>query len=282
MKKIYLAIVLISLIWACNPSLDYDIHGYSEKIIVEGFISNNEFPLVYLSLNVPLWQEVDSSTILSKVIRTAKVTVSDGEVTEVLTSRWDKTHFPPYVYSGTELKGKVGKTYYLTVEYSGYKLTSTTTIPNVAKVKNIVSLPQADNDTLRLLAMVIDIDTTERVGYRFYSKKKVDGLFVETQVTYNENFNLTGEQTFLVSPSPDVSQPSFSQGSMFLKSDTVFVKVTVIDSVATQFFKAFTINSLTGFNIFLSSRKSLESNILPPGFGIWYGKATTQYKIKIE
>jgi hypothetical protein len=282
MKNNILTIVVLFLVWACDPKLDYEIHGYSEKIIVEGFISKGDYPKVYLSLNVPLWQEVDSATILNKVVRTAKVTVSDGEETEILTSRWDKNHFPPFVYSGTELKGKAGKTYELTVEYSGYTLTSKTTIPDLATVTNIESSPVEGNDSLRVLSLVLEVDSINNVGYRLYSKKRSDDLFVETPVIYNENFNLRGKQTFLISPSPAVYHPSFQEGNLFLKGDTVFIKVCVIDSVATRFFKAFAINSLTGKDFFLSDRKALESNISTPGFGIWYGVAATQYLVKIE
>jgi hypothetical protein len=282
MKAKLLAIALFLLSWSCKPSLDYEIHGYTEKIIVEGFITNNDFPKVYLSLNVPLWQKVDSATILSKVIRTAKVTVSDGINTEILTSSWDRTHFPPFVYSGTDLRGEIGKTYYLTVEYSGYTVTAETTIPNVAEVKNIEIAPQSGNDTLRVLSMTIEMDSTARVGYRFHSKKKSDGIFIETPITYNENFDLRGEQSFLVSPNPTLVHPSFPEGNLFLKGDTVFVKVSVIDSAATQFFKAFTISALAGKDFFLTDRKPLESTISAPGFGIWYGTATTQYRVIVN
>ena len=111
MKKIIFNILISLLFCSCQPNLDYIISGYTQKIIVEGYISNNEYPKVYLSLNIPFSEEVNSETIVKNVIGSAKVTISDGVNTEILTAGYrDNRHFPPHYYRGTELKGEEGKT----------------------------------------------------------------------------------------------------------------------------------------------------------------------------
>ncbi|HEY6914046.1 MAG TPA: hypothetical protein VI413_05165 [Paludibacter sp.] len=282
-KTICYILFILSLI-SCKPDLNYEIRGYTQKIIVEGFIANGEFPSVYLSLNIPLSKTVDTVTILENVIRTAKVTISDGETTEILTSRWDKKHFPPYVYRGTELKGVEGKTYYLTVDYGGYTLHSQTTIPYATNILKFNMIPVAGNDSMRLLTMTFDIDAAKKNAYRVFTKKMKDGFFTQTPIVYNSEFALSGTNTFNISPKPDTKDPSSSEGSYFAIGDTVQVKLCTIDSVATQFFKALTIFSASGIgsNFFIGEKDALKSNISSPGFGIWYGNGTNSYQVVIQ
>lgn len=282
MNKIAIYILVIISALACQPSLDYKISGYTEKIIVEGWISNGEYPKVYLSLNVPLSEHIDTVTILEKVIRTAKVTVSDGVKTEVLTSRWDKNNFPPYVYRGTEIKGEVGKTYYLTVDYSGYSLSAKTTIPVLADIQGLTFIPMKDNDSLRILAVRVLISENDKKGYTLYSNKKKEGVFYKTHNVYNESLSLKGEQSFIITPQPKISSPSYEEKGYFLKGDTVLLKVCTIDSVSTGFFKELSGNAGLGRNIFVGQTKSLNSNISEPGFGIWYGMGVKNLMTVIE
>jgi hypothetical protein len=284
MNKAICYILLIFSLISCKPDLNYEIRGYTQKIIVEGYIANGEFPSVYLSLNVPLSKKVDSVSILENVIRTAKVTISDGETTEILTSGWDKTHFPPYVYRGTELKGVEGKTYYLTVNYSSYTLYAQTTIPHATNILNFNTEQVVGNDSMRLLTMTFDIDAAKKNGYRVFTKKKKDGHYIQTPIVFNSEFSLSGTNTFTISPKPDDKDPSSMEGSYFAIGDTVQVKLCTIDSVSTQFFKALTIFSASGIgsNFFIGEKDALKSNISSPGFGIWYGNGTKTYQVIIK
>lgn len=280
MKKLFWIILLYFAVVQCDPNLEYELHGFTEKIIVEGQIASGEFPRVYLSLNVPLWQEVDSALILDKVIRTAKVTVSDGTNTEVLTSSWDKEHYPPYVYKGTRLKGEVGKTYTLEVVYSGYTLTATTTIPERPDVKSFQIVASEDSDSLKVLSTFIDMDSLNPIGYKIYSKKKIDDVYIETKIVYNENLNLLGEQEFLVNPTPKITHPSYNEGGYFRTGDTVLIRVFSLDSMATNFFKSFTISS--GMGKETAMFEELRSNVSNPGFGIWYGSGVKTYQLVVK
>lgn len=270
MKNRILVILLVLLV-QCKPNLDYELHGFTEKIIVEGVIASGEFPKVYLSLNIPLWQEIDSVLLLEKVIRTAKVTISSETETEILTSFWDKENYPPYVYRATKLKGEEGKTYKLEVTYSGYTVEATTTIPKSANILSFTTSPSAINDSLFVLQTQIKMDSTEKKSYRIFTMKIKDGAYAETKVIYNENLNLEGTQQFLINPTPSIRFPSYNEGGYFLPGDSIFIKIMTIDSVSTNFFKAFSVNTGVGKDIDIAQIKQLNSNISAPGFGIWYG-----------
>lgn len=280
MRTISFYILLFLLVTSCRPDLDYTISGYTQKIIVEGYIANGEYPKVYLSLNIPVSEKVDTLTMLKNVIRWAKVTVSDGINSEVLTGGWDQKHYPPYVYRGTDFKGEEGKTYYLTVEYSGYTLYAQTTIPFATNIQKFNTSPVEGNDTLRILSMTLNIDASRKNAYRVFSMKKKDGYYIQTQFVYNSEFTLSGNNSFTISPKTTVMDSSYAEGSYFAKGDTIRVRLCTIDSISTQFFKALTLFSSStgvGNNFFIGEKDALKSNISSPGFGIWYGNGTTNY-----
>ena len=286
-KKIIFILIYCSLLFfSCQPDLNYTISGYTQKIIVEGYIANDEYPVVYLSLNIPFSEEVDSVSIIKNVLTSAKVTVSDGIKTEILTAGfWDNKHFPPHQYRGTEIKGEEGKTYYLTVEYGGYTLHAQTTIPH--KIGNVTfnSIPVNGNDTLRLLSMTFDINSNLKNSFRVYTLKKEDGFYQTIPLLYNPDFLLTGENTFTIIPTPAKEDNSSSEGGFFAKGDTIDVKLCSIDSISTQFFKDLTLFSTsTGVinNIFIGEKDALKSNISLPGFGIWCGNGTSIFKVIIK
>ena len=287
MKKPILYLIFGLLLTACNTDLDYKISGYTQKIIVEGYISTGEYPKVYLTLNYPLSKLTDSINLIENVIRTAKVTISDGVKTEVLTSGWEtnKRHFPPYMYVGTELKGQEGKTYYLTVDYSGYTLHATTTIPYANNIQKFEFSPVKGNDNLRSLYMLLNIDPIYKNSYRVFTMKKKDGYLIETQILYNAEFTLSGNNKFIINPKVTELDSSFTEGGSFLKGDTILVKLCTIDSTSTQFFKALTLFSSTtgiGNDLFIGEKDKLKSNISLPGFGIWYGNGVRYYSVVIQ
>lgn len=285
MKNIVLYILLVLIATSCQPDLDYKIHGYTQKIIVEGYIANGEYPYVYLSLNVPLSEKVDSTNIRKYIISTAKVTVSDsidpnanGAKTEILTSGWDFTQTRPHKYYGTDIKGEEGKTYYLTVEYGGYTLHAKTTIPYHTDIINFQTTPVNGNDTLRTLSMSLNVDSAKKNSYRVFTKKRKDDFYVITPFLYNSELTLSGTNNFIISPKPTKKDSSYAEGSYFVKGDSILVRLCTIDSVSTQFFKSLTLFSTAtgiGNNFFIGEKDALKSNISSVGFGIWCGNGTT-------
>lgn len=266
----------------CNPDLDYTVRGYTQKIIVEGTIETGEYPRVYLSLNVPLWKTLDSATILDHVIRYAKVTVSDGVETEILTSKWDKTHFPPYVYKGTEMMGVEGRTYSLKVEYSGYTVTSTTFLPRGTIIDSVQFQPTSVSDTLKTMSVWLTIDKLTETGFRVFTKKLQDNRYIETPIVFNNELTLSGIQKFNLSPQPEKTDSSYHEGQYFALGDTVDIKICAFNRTSTVFFKDMSLFSTSFGNMFLNEVKPLKSNISEPGFGIWYGNAVRYHRCVVK
>lgn len=115
--RLYCLLFCLLLFNGCVETSNLDDFEY--KLVVEGWIKEGEAPHVILTQNKPLLSNIDSTSIEDMVVRWAKVSVSDGEETEVLSGRIDKNYFPPFIYRGSRLSGEAGKTYTLKVEYSG-------------------------------------------------------------------------------------------------------------------------------------------------------------------
>lgn len=282
--KVYKNIFFVTavLLFACNPDIDYEVRGYREKIIVEASIESGKYTQVELTLNVPLWKTIDSTAYLDRIIRDAKVTVIDGETTEVLAAKWDRSVYPPkHYYIGNKIKGAEGKIYDLQIEKGGYTLYSTTSIPSSFQLEKIVS-KTTKMDDLRSLEITINAENDAQKAYRVFTRQKNEIHYTETPVVYNSALNQAGQITMPISPHHQQTDAFLDKTNYFERGDTVIIKVCAIDSVSTQFYKDLSMFSVKGGNIIVSEVKPLNSNITEPGFGIWCGSFVHQVMYIVE
>ena len=283
MKVTHILVAFCILFSSCQPSLDYNLSGYTQKIIVEGYITSNDFAKVYLSFNIPLSQKIDSTQMLKNFISVAKVTVSDGIQSEVLTGGyWNKNHFPPFYYSTTNLKGREGGTYTISVVYAGHELYAKTTIPYSDSVTNFQTT--SVNDSMRMLKMGIDINTNTKGAYRIYSLKPFENTFTPTPFLFNSDLSLKGYNVFAINPKPTQNMNSLKESNLFRAGDAVLIQVDKMDSISTVFFKGISFGGDNGLgsDIFIGQKDVLKSNISSPGYGIWCGIARRTYPVEIK
>lgn len=149
---------ILSLLWtafSCTKPVKVEIPGYVEKIVIEGSIETDGFPLVLISKNKNLYAPVSQSEVLNGYLSGAKVWVSDGDVTIQLTeictqnlpegmdtlvgnflgvpsSALQGVNICAYIGTDSNFKGEIGKTYTVTVEYEGETyIASSTIIPPI-------------------------------------------------------------------------------------------------------------------------------------------------------
>lgn len=94
--KNIIIILLSALLLSCSG--DY-LPEQNDELVVEGWIEDNGFPVVILSKNINIsnrYQPLDS--LSGCIVKWAKVTVSDGTRSVVLTGRYTKGYMPPYIY----------------------------------------------------------------------------------------------------------------------------------------------------------------------------------------
>ena len=85
------------MLWACSKTEEV---GRSQ-LVVEGWIENGGNPVVMVSesIGIATGREMDSKGILDHIAKWAKVSISDGTKTEILTGIPDPDFFPPYIYT---------------------------------------------------------------------------------------------------------------------------------------------------------------------------------------
>ena len=259
---------LSALLLSCSG--DY-LPEQNDELVVEGWIEDNGFPVVILTKNINIsnkYQSLDS--LSSRIVRWAKVTVSDGEKSVVLTGRYMKGYTPPYIYTTSHFRGEAGKTYQLTVEYGDFHATATTTIPNTQKIDELTVERCAQSDTLYQISLRYNDDEAEQNYYQIFTR--VGGRDVRQYLAAYlgtiDNRVVKPKTKIPVYRGRDINTLDYTP--YYTINDTVAVKFAHIDSTSYNFWYDYTRNLTTAGNMFFATAASLRSNIIG-GTGYWCG-----------
>ena len=259
---------LSALLLSCSG--DY-LPEQNDELVVEGWIEDNGFPVVILTKNINIsntYQSLDS--LSSRIVRWAKVTVSDGEKSVVLTGRYMKGYTPPYIYTTSHYRGEAGKTYQLTVEYGDFHATATTTIPNTQKIDELTVERCAQSDTLYQISLRYNDDEAEQNYYQIFTR--VGGRDVRQYLAAYlgtiDNRVVKPKTKIPVYRGRDINTLDYTP--YYTINDTVAVKFAHIDRTSYNFWYDYTRNLTTAGNMFFATAASLRSNIIG-GTGYWCG-----------
>lgn len=275
-----IAPILFFTLSGCQKENPNSLGEYNPKFVVEGWIEENDYPHVILSHNLPFFTAVDSAQLSEVVIRWAKVTVSDGSISEVLTVKRDNNYFPPYVYRGFELKGQAGKTYTLKIEYAGNTLTSTTTIPARAALDSIWFVSKGDNNEKAQLFVKFTDNPDTRNFYKLYTKTDGEKRFIPTLLSNQNDKYFNGKELTIQANRGPLNNLTVKNDPYFNKGDTVLVKFASIPQEGFDFWSSFQDEVMNSSNPLIGSTGKTESNIDGPGVGIWCGYGSSVYKIE--
>lgn len=259
---------LSALLLSCSG--DY-LPEQNDELVVEGWIEDNGFPVVILTKNINISNKYQSLDSLSScIVRWAKVTVSDGEKSVVLTGRYMKGYTPPYIYTTSHFRGEAGKTYQLTVEYGDFHATATTTIPNTQKIDELTVERCAQSDTLYQISLRYNDDEAEQNYYQIFTR--VGGRNVRQYLAAYlgtiDNRVVKPKTKIPVYRGRDINTLDYTP--YYTINDTVAVKFAHIDSTSYNFWYDYTRNLTTAGNMFFATAASLRSNIIG-GTGYWCG-----------
>lgn len=279
MNKSYVVFLLIIFfICSCEKQPLKNREGYSPKFVVEGWIEEGEYPYVMLSHNLPFFTAVDSAQLSEVVIRWAKVSVSDGAKTEILTGMKDNRYFPPYGYRGSEIKGEAGKSYTLKIEYADHVLTAETTIPQKAKLDAIWFTPKEQGLEQQLNVKFSD-DINETNFYRLFTRGQEDKIFYPTLLSVQTDKYFNGKQFSLQVNRGSKNNLKLTNKAFFNTGDTVFVKFSEIPKSGFDFWNSFNDEVLNASNPLIGSTGKINHNIKGPAIGIWCGYNSSIYRV---
>ena len=281
--KITFLLFLVLLI-SCNEDDFRQQIAVDSKIVVEGEIEEGDVAKVLLSFSVPIGATVDSTTILNYVIRSAKVTISDGEKEEVLRLKRDNKRIPPFIYLGSTIIGEVGKKYTLKVAYLNKTVDATTSIPHSVSI---------------LSASYIKVNLTDKSGYvhiKFNDPVNEKNFYqVATLLDKNDSLyipaiygNLNDENF----TNPEVSMQIFRGKSFsfedhsdykpyFEDGDLIYIKLRTMNKVGFYFWNSWQNEIINGKSPIFPNTTSLKSNI-NGGIGIWEGYGQQTIRIRAQ
>ena len=279
MRLLNLCLIFLFLICACNKE-NY-IADYVPAIVVDGSIENDNYSRVFITRNIPYYVRIDSTDIDLLVMRNARVTVFDGEQTDTLILDYNKKLFPPWYYQGNELKGIVGKTYTLKVEYGDITLTASTTIPKPVKPDSAWFKANTDDPKTGLLMVRLTDDPDSTNYYRMCTR--IQGKQSSFYPTLNSVFSdrwINGQTTVLeLNKGPETYLDMQHENFYFSKNDTIWLKACTLDKENFDFWNSYLNEVANGANPVASSYHSINSNIHGGGLGIWGGFGTTIMKV---
>ena len=265
---------------SCNNDSFSDGIKLESKLAVEGWIEVGDVPQVILSSTIPINDVVDSTNVLDHVIRSAKITVSDGETVEVLRVKNDDNRVPPFVYFGKEIIGKAGKMYTLKIEYLNRIVLATTTIPKTVTIAKAEYIKKDAVDTTGYVFIKFDDPKNEKNYYQIATRiDEQEPIFIPA--FYG---NLDDEKFISHSISMQVNKgillfPKTKFKPYFTDGDLIFVKLRTMSKEAFDFWNSWQNEIVNSRNPIYPSNTSLKSNI-KGGVGIWagYGQNTVVVK----
>ncbi|MCM0664750.1 DUF4249 domain-containing protein [Flavobacterium tyrosinilyticum] len=270
MKK-YLLFLLGLLVVSCSNDNFSEQKNVESKIVVEGWIEEGDYANVLLSSSIPVTDGIDSTNVLNHVIRSAKITISDGESSEVLRVKNDKNRIPPFVYFGSTLMGQAGKEYTMKIEYLNRVIEATTTIPKSVQLKSAEYIKKNATDTTGYVFVKFDDPVSEKNYYQIATK--VEGeepIFVpsfygnlDDKNFENPAIEMQINRGVLLFPKTKFT-PNFTDG------DLIHVKLRTQTKESLDFWNSWQNEIVNAKNPIYPSNTSLKSNI-KGGIGIWAG-----------
>ncbi len=270
MKNIFLFAIILFICWACNTNINITMPTLKKQLVIDGWIENGGYPMVILTYNTPFFSNLDSASLRNLVASRAKVTVSDGINSEVLTLMHDTNYFPPYIYEGNVLKGSERNTYYLTVEDEIGTVHATTTIPDFPPVIDSLWMSFINNnDTLGILKGRLSDDPNEKNYYRTFTKNGKSN-YIPTLFSCFSDKDFNGQSVVIGLNKGNTNQLKPISNIYFRKGDSIILKVSAIDEPSYNFWVAYQEAVLSTASPFSSDHNQLISNI-DNGLGIWCG-----------
>ncbi len=262
--------------WLMGCSDDYGVEQTKPALVVEGWIENGEPPVVLITTTLPITSEYQSIEDYQEfLVKWAKVTVSDGENSVVLTGKIDKRYYPPYVYTTGYMIGQEGKTYHLTVEYDNYYATAITTIPKAPQIDSFKVERVEGSDSLHYIKACFTDNPNEKNYYQFFVREgtqsrqfigsylgSIDDVVLDgpTEVPVYRGHQLIGDRYI----------PYFSDRELLT------IKFAQVDECSFHFWDDYLKDQNLSTNMFFSSPLGVRTNV-QGGIGYWCGYGCSTY-----
>lgn len=266
--------IFIILFNSCEKNIELNLPQPEEKIVVEGWIDEGDYPVVMLTKNSPFFSVVDSTQLVNLIVKNATVIVNDGLIYDTLSQIFDINYFPPILYKGSKIKGQVNKTYFLTVIVGDKTLTSKTTIPPPVPLDSLWFKVEPQQDGLGYIWGKFTDPPESGNYYRLFTKRfgkdkrfiPILGSMYDDKFFNGQSFQFSMMRG-VVSITDQTVDPEFG---FFKVGDTVVVKACAIDKAHYDFWRTAEGEMFMGGNPF-ATHTQIMTNIEGSGLGVWGG-----------
>jgi len=276
--KIFIGFFIILFLFSCEKEITFNLPDEPSKFVIEGWIEQGQTATVIITKSAPYFSPIDSATLFHSIVQNAVVTVSDGVNTETLIFSFNPAYYPYLMYTGSSLKGEVGKTYYMTAKIGDTVLTAQNQILPPVTLDSVWFKLDQGKDSLGYIFGQGSDNAQNEDYYRMFTKRlHKDEGFVPMffgSVWEDKYFNgqtftfqvYRGEATYLQELSPEQKK----ERGYFKLGDTVVVKLCTLDYQHFLFWRTYESELYSGGNPF-SNPTPIKTNISGGGLGIWGG-----------
>ncbi len=270
MKAFYSIIITLGFILLFSSCIDDDMQDVKSELVVEGWIDDGGFPNVIVTRTLPINVNerfaFEPDSLAEYVGKYAKVTISDGEQSVILTGKTNKDYFPPFVYTTGRIRGVAGKSYHLTVEWDDLKCEADCTIPE--SPQNVqLDIDNNDNDKI-LLKATLD-SSNNQYNAAFVMVDSMDTrrcLSRMSLVDYGNTMTINH---------------SIADEKYFKSGQKVIVYIVSMEKWMYDYWKDYDKLSTFASNPLFSFSKNLNGNI-KGGIGYWAGYGMNKKGIVIK
>lgn len=272
MRRYALLIVSLFALMGCIREQEVD-DSFRYRLVVDGRIEQGRSAIVMLSQSIPYESTYDENTYRKMAIWGAKVSIIQGDEREVLTSRSNSDYPTEFVYTGYSIKGEVGKSYTIEIEYSGRSWRSECTIPPAIELQNIrVVAEGVDRYSIRatLPASPYPCNIECSLGGSQYYAPTLLGTYAPSD---------SDREIIINRPTDKLIREEYS--TLFSGDERVILRVNTLSDFGYSYWRKWEDNFINSVNPIFPSTSNLPTNISDGGLGIWSGYGTTYYPLGV-
>ena len=270
MKRFALYIISLFALMGCIREQEVD-DSFRYNLVVDGRIEQGRSAIVMLSQSIPYESTYDEDTYRKMAIWGAKVTLIQGDNREVLTSRSNSDYPTEFIYTGYSIRGEVGKSYTIEIEYSGRSWRSECTILPAIELQNIRVIAEGEDmysirATLPATPYHCSIDCSLN-GSQYYAPTLL-GTYAPSD----------SEREIVINcPSDKLIREGYN--ALYSGEDRVILRVNTLSDFGYSYWRKWEDNFINSVNPIFPSTSNLPTNISDNGLGIWAGYGTTYYPL---
>lgn len=246
--------------------------------VLDGRIGTGSFPVVVLTRSIST--DDLGGSIYDKLIRWAKITISDGEKEVVLTGGPNSSMFPPYRYYTYDMVGDPGKTYTVHAEYEDIDIYASAKMPVPTPIESI-DLVAVGNTGDKYSMTVNFLSPEDGPGYYYVTlrsdmRERSLPAFMGTVETRKEG----GERYSIPVKKPKIRIDSVDYEPYFLSGEEWEVTLNRIDEDEFRFWNTYNSSLITGSSPFVGGDENLKGNVVG-GYGIWSVCGSTEKIVRV-